>query len=119
VLWAQYLFTALDEWRLVEVELNGGVELDAAEWRAAPVEKVASAVESAVMGRWPGGEEVWQVAAPVYGGETGRWLVRRVGEWPRRHAVDAKTQYVEEWTTGSRADMARYEWMSAYASEEC
>jgi hypothetical protein len=56
------------------------VELDAAEWRAAPVEKVASAVESAVMGRWPGGEEVWQVAAPVYGGETGRWLVRRVGE---------------------------------------
>jgi hypothetical protein len=49
----------LDEWRLVEVELDGGAELDVAEWRVAPVEKAASAVESAAVGRWPGGEEVW------------------------------------------------------------
>jgi hypothetical protein len=29
----------LDDWRLVDAELDAGVELDAAEWRAAPVEK--------------------------------------------------------------------------------
>ena len=47
----------LDDWRLVNAELN------AAEWCAAPVEKTtpvekeADVVENGTTGRWPGGEE--------------------------------------------------------------
>jgi len=47
----------LDDWRLVNVEL------DVAEWCAAPVEKTtpvekgADVVENGTTGRWPGGEE--------------------------------------------------------------
>jgi hypothetical protein len=49
----------LGEWRLIDVKLNTDAELDAAEWRAVPVEKVipmekvVSAVEDATAGRWP------------------------------------------------------------------
>ena len=47
----------MDKWRLVDAELNAGVELDAAEWRAASVEKAAGTVENVVAGGRPGGEE--------------------------------------------------------------
>jgi len=46
----------LDDWRLVDAELDAGVELDAAEWHASPVdkatsvEKEAGAVENAATG---------------------------------------------------------------------
>jgi hypothetical protein len=60
-----HLLAALDEWRLVDTELDAGTELDVAMWRIAMlekatlVEKTASAVENAMAGRWPGGEEGW------------------------------------------------------------
>jgi hypothetical protein len=70
----------LDDRRLIDTELDAGAELNAAEWRAAPVEKAtpveeAGAVENAVAGRWPGGEEGWRVAALECGGERGWWSV--------------------------------------------
>jgi uncharacterized protein YdaU (DUF1376 family) len=55
----------LGEWRLVDAELDTGVELDAAEWHAAlvekvaPVEKATGAVENAAAGRWPVEREGW------------------------------------------------------------
>jgi hypothetical protein len=47
---------SLGEWRLVDAKLDIGAELDATEWRVAPlekavpVEKALSAVENAVAG---------------------------------------------------------------------
>jgi hypothetical protein len=91
----------LDEWRHVDAELDAGVELDVTEWRAAPlekaalVEKVAGAVESAGAGRWPGGEEGWRAAALEHRGERGR-AVRRGGE---RHGVVVALEHaMASWT---------------------
>jgi hypothetical protein len=72
----------LGEWRLIDAKLNTGVELDAAEWRAAPVEKVvpvekaASAVEDAVAGRWPMEKKDGAAGggARAHGGQRGRQL---------------------------------------------
>ena len=50
----------MDVWRLIDAELDAGAELDAMEWLAALVEKVASAVENAAVGGWLGGDEGWQ-----------------------------------------------------------
>ena len=53
----------MDDWRLinveldVDVELNASAEFDSAERRVALVEKAADAVENAAAGGWPGGEE--------------------------------------------------------------
>jgi hypothetical protein len=44
----------LDEWRLVDAEL------DVAEWRATPAEKAASVVANAAVCRLFGGEEGWR-----------------------------------------------------------
>ena len=55
----------MDDWRLinaevdVDVELNASAEFDSAERRVALVEKAADAVENAAAGGWPGGEEGW------------------------------------------------------------
>jgi hypothetical protein len=56
------------------------VELDVAEWRAAPVEKAGDAVGNTAAGGWPGGEEGWRATALEHGGERGRWPVGRCGE---------------------------------------
>ena len=57
---APHLLAALDEWRLIDAELNASVELDVAMWPVALVEKAADAVESAAAGGWPSGEEGWR-----------------------------------------------------------
>jgi hypothetical protein len=49
----------LDEWKLVDTELDAGTKLDVAMWRVALVEKAAGAVENATTGGWRGGEEGW------------------------------------------------------------
>jgi hypothetical protein len=61
--------SCLDDWKLIDVELDAGVELDATEWRTALVDKVACVVENAATGGWPGGEEGWRAAALERGGE--------------------------------------------------
>jgi hypothetical protein len=70
----------LGDWRLVDVELDAGVELDAAEWRSAPMEKAVGAMENTVAGGWPDGEKGWWAAALERGGERGRRSVGRGGE---------------------------------------
>ena len=48
----------MDEWRLIDAELNASVELDVAMWPVALVERT-DMVENAAAGGWPGGEEGW------------------------------------------------------------
>jgi hypothetical protein len=79
------------------MELDAGTELDVAMWRVALLEKAASAVENAMAGKWPGGEEgwwwqCWSAMEIEDGGRLGavesvvvawsRWsMPRRCGEW--------------------------------------
>jgi hypothetical protein len=117
----------LDEWRLVDTELDAGTELDVTMWRVALVEKAAGAVENATAGRWPSREEgwwwrCWSAMEIEDGGQLGAvesvavaWLRWSMPWWCRRNgAVNG-----EERTTGSLVNMVGGECMSAYASEEC
>jgi hypothetical protein len=69
----------LDDWRLVDAELDVGAEHDTANWCATPVEKAAGAVENITLGGWLSGEEGWRAAALERGGEGGQRPVERGG----------------------------------------
>ena len=84
------------------------MELNAAEWHAASVEKgppVEKVAENATAGRWPSGEERWRATALECGGARGRQPVGRGGE--RRGGMVALEHTLsgavngEEQTTGS------------------
>jgi hypothetical protein len=64
----------LDEWRLVDMKLEPDAELDAAEWRATPIEK-AVLVEKTVGTMESTTASGWQKMALERGGERGRWTV--------------------------------------------
>jgi hypothetical protein len=68
----------LDEWRLIDAEL------DVMDWRAAPVEKATSAVENTAASGWPGGEEGWRAVAleRENGGRSGA-VESVMGAWSR------------------------------------
>jgi hypothetical protein len=96
----------LDEWRLIDREL------DAAEWHTALVDKAAGVVENTTADGWPNGEEGWRTAALERGGERGQ---RRSGavestaaawsRWSMLVVVRTRRSY-SEWreTDNSRAD---------------
>jgi hypothetical protein len=102
------------------------MELDAAEWCTAPVEKEAGTVENVVAGRWPGGEEGygerrrWSIVKREDGGQSGtverrcghtrarvvesvRWRCH-AGACMRRCGHDDSAVNGEEQMTGSRVD---------------
>ena len=73
-----------DDWRLINAELDASTELDAVEWRLAPVEKAVSAVENVTASGWPSGEEGWWAVALERGGERGTTtenLLHNVSLW--------------------------------------